>query len=197
MELTDVLPLGHNGESGTPVDIPPCKSLKFLLPRSSGSTLSSAPDPLTQFIEDTSIRIVTIQGPQSANTPGYAYLHTDHTSVLDNNGLAALRNLELNGRDAFIRMRADLTMCNPNVHLEVSNVSSTVDELHGVATVYLSGRLSRFRLADTKPRETVTILEWKRFSGYGWTCTHSRFLHGFADVPVSLDYGGDHNNDRS
>jgi hypothetical protein len=192
MKHPDMLLVGHSDHSGTSDGIPPCRSLKLLLPRSSALTLSPTIDPLTQFIEDTSIRIVTIQGPQDANTAGYAYLHTDHSTLLDNNGLAALRNLKLSGRDAFIRMRADLRACHPNIHLEISNVTSMVDQLLARATVYLSGRLSGFQLADTKPRETVTILEWKRLPCCGWTCTHSRFMHGFADVPVSLEYSSNH-----
>ena len=162
MKHTDMLPLGHSDHSGTSDGIPPCRSLKLLLPRSSALTPPPTLDPLTQFVEDTSIRIVTIRGPQDANTAGYDYLHTDHRTLLDNHGLAASRNLKLSGRE-------DLKACHPNIHLEISNVTSTVDQQRAVATVYLSGRLSGFRLADTKPRETVTILEWKRLPCCGWT----------------------------
>ena len=191
MKHSDMLPLGHTDHSGTSDGTPPCRSLKLLLPRSCETILSPTIDPLRQFIEDTSVRIVTIRGPEDAHTASYAYLHTDHCTLLDNNGLAAPRNLKLSGRDAFVRMRADLIACHPNIHLELSNVTSTVDELRAVATVFLSGRLSGFQLVDAKPRETVTILEWKRLPCCGWTCTHSRFMHGFADVPVSLEYGSD------
>lgn len=163
-------------------------SLGILSPRPAIPAEPAAKDSTTQLIEDGSLKIVTSREPLHGNNLGYEYLHPAHVSVCDNHGLPAMRDMELRGRDEFIRVRAELKVCNPDVNVEVSNVTSTVDEAHGLATVYLSGRISRFRLAEIKPRETVTILQWKRLPGFGWTCTQSRFVHGFADVPVSLDY---------
>lgn len=148
MDFRDIGPPDHNHNhhhhpGPSPKTASP-NSLELLLPRPSNTTVPHALDATTRFIEEASIKILLCREPGDRHNPGYAHLHPTHVSEFANHGISELQNLNLHGRDDFIRARALMKTSNPDINLELSNVTSTVDEAHDSATVFVSGRLSHF-----------------------------------------------------
>ena len=84
----------------------------------------------------------------------------------------------INRKESAITSRRAIAEMHPNWSVELSNVSSQVDEDKGEAVVWIL-------IANTgKPtghrKESVSQMHWKRYTGRGWLCTKHVAL---SDVP--------------
>lgn len=120
---------------------------------------------------------------ETTNNPAYKYLAANHQAEFPGDGVAPpTAPILTHTKEAFIQLRAGAIALHPEIHLEVLDTASNVDNKQGKATVWLRGFLTRYESADMMSRESVAMLEWRRFQDCDWICTRSVFTHGYSGI---------------
>lgn len=160
---------------------PKTTSLNILLPYHEVSAQFLLPIPAAQFLEQLSVIILirNVEDGTSSN-PGYHSLAPLHIAEMPGHGVPGRGKLVLRSRDDFVSRRAQFARSNPDIRMDLVSTTSSLNEAYGRATVYVTCRLSDYRIVDLKSRESVTRLEWKYERDAGWICTRSYFLHGYS-----------------
>ena len=143
-------------------------SLSLLLARPAGPTLPPIVISSTAHLEQlsTAIGLTLTSDPSHKST----YDHLASALVSEFPSGCSCRPTDrvvFRSRDEFVRHRATMSVLHPNVHVEVLDCISSVNELQTRATVWLTCSLSGYSGGDMKARESVARLEWQRLKGNG------------------------------
>lgn len=134
-------------------------------------------------LEGISISILMALDNDPTRNPAYRYLAANHQAEFPGDGVQPpIQPIITYTREDFVKLRANAVALHPEIHLEVLDAASTVDEKETKATVWLRGFLTRYESADMMTRESVAMLEWQRFEGCDWMCTRSVFTHGYSGI---------------
>lgn len=146
--------------------------------RATESTRSSS-----KHLEELSFSILMALDNDPTGNPAYKYLATNHQAQFPGDGIKPPTQPILTyTREAFVKLRADAVALHPEIHLEVLDTASSIDDKQSTATVWLRGFLTRYESTDMMTREAVAMLEWRRFEGCDWSCTKSVFTHGYSGI---------------
>lgn len=134
-------------------------------------------------LESISVDILMALDNGTTSNPAYKYLAAKHQAEFPGDGVAPPTGPILtHTKDAFIKLRADAIALHPEIHLEVLDTASHVDDKERKAVVWLRGYLTSYESADMMTRESVAMLEWQRFQECDWICTRSVFTHGYSGI---------------
>ena len=111
----------------------------------------------TEQLESLSAAILNLINERAYDSPLFSTLSPTFITEFE-------RNVVGRTRDQHIREMKAVVEQNPDIHMEITNMSSTVNEQKGLATVWATQRVTNFPHDDTQ-RERVKMLVWERRHG--------------------------------
>lgn len=150
---------------------------RFMLPTSKTANSSC------KRLESISVDILVALDNDTTGNPAYKHLAPNHQAEFPGDGVKPpTAPITTHTKEAFIKLRAGAVALHPEIHLEVLDSASTVDDKQNKATVWLRGFLTSYESPDMMTRESVAMLEWRRFQEGDWICTRSVFVHGYSGI---------------
>ncbi|KAF2165506.1 hypothetical protein M409DRAFT_55887 [Zasmidium cellare ATCC 36951] len=121
---------------------------RFMLPTSKTANSSC------KRLESISVDILVALDNDTAGNPAYKHLAPNHQAEFPGDGVKPpTAPITTHTKEAFIKLRADAVAHHPEIHLEVLDSASTVDDKQNKATVWLRGFLTSYESPDMMTRE--------------------------------------------